>query len=96
LSILTELPNGGGSNVLPQAHHPSLRIAEGSASECLLLSSDTASIQPPWAKTQRELLGQINRVDPCSAYWDEEGFLASHPQYTGVWGSNSLRALSPD
>lgn len=42
----------------------------------------THTTRPPWAMTQRELLGRIDRVDPYAANWDEEGFLGSDPQYT--------------
>lgn len=42
----------------------------------------THTTRPPWAMTQDELLGRIDRVDPYAANWDEEGFLGSDPQYT--------------
>jgi len=36
----------------------------------------------PWERTQQDLLGRIDRVDPHAANWDEAGFQGSHPQYT--------------
>ena len=36
----------------------------------------------PWLCTQAAYLGRLDRVDEYAAYWDEEGFLASDPQYT--------------
>jgi hypothetical protein len=41
----------------------------------------THTTQQPWQRTQRDLLGRIDRVDPYAANWDEEGFLGSRPQY---------------
>lgn len=70
-----------GREVTPEEAPLFSKAAQTPETEQTQIDETPRQAKEPWERTQKDILGAIDRVDKAAANWDEEGFQQSKPQY---------------